>query len=134
MTTKAKFYVYRNLNAGGFSIKHRGKVIYRFGSDGLGWVCKPQFQVSEVVSAKVKATKTRSVHAYVVSNNYGYMSFEGSEPLDKFPTLRYNPHHDTEFSASDGSDLSLVEYAAFFNDKVYLMSSKDFSDLPKWWS
>lgn len=120
---KAKFYTYRNLNAGGFSIKHRGKVVERSGGDAWVLVANPEFRVSAATSAKIKQTRTRQVHAYVVSNEF--MRGNAKIPqkfLDNTPTLKYNPHRDTEFSLTDGSDLTTVKCVVFYNNNAYAVN------------
>lgn len=120
----AKTYIYRNLNRGGFSAKVRGKVVNRFGATPTAntfFTYTPEFVVSQKVSAKIKLTKQRQVHAYVRTYGTFGTSSKPPESLTTLPTLHYNPHRDTEFKASDGLPLTDVVSVVFYNDKAYLV-------------
>lgn len=127
MTQVAKHYIYRNLNAGGFSSKYKGRVTQRFGDDSsnalTGWVINPKFQVSQAINAKVKQTKQRQVHAYVVSRSVMTVSNCPPDVIRNYPYLKYNPHTDNEFSSSDGSVLTNYDAVVFFNNRAYLVKN-----------
>lgn len=63
---KAKYYIYRNLHKGGFSVRHRGLVIaniHRFTADDV------EFRISEAGRRRAVRQQSRNVHAYLVSDN-----------------------------------------------------------------
>ncbi len=123
---KAKHYIYRNLNCGGFSSKYRGIVTKRFGDEAnrngeTGWVIDPEFRVSQKVSAKIKQTKQRQVHAYVVGRSVMTLNSDPPDVILGYPHLKYNPHTDSEFHSSDGSDLSDYDAVVFYDNRAYLV-------------
>jgi hypothetical protein len=85
----AKFYVYRNLTRGGFSVKYRGKVILRFDS---AFIKAGTFVVNEQTRQRVLQEGKKYVHAFVVSSTMP--SVHNESPLMKemytIP-VRYNP-------------------------------------------
>lgn len=120
----AKCYTYRNLHRGGFSTKYKGIVRYRFGGksdEQCGVVVRPDFRVSQISSAKVKNTNSRTVHAYVVSDQLTMTSCSPPDCITSCPYLKYNPRTDTAFSASDQSSLSYVYAIVFCNDQAYIV-------------
>lgn len=63
----AKYFIYRNLNRGGYSIKHRGRVI-EYADCVTGFNC--EYRVSQASRNVVLKKRQRSVHAYVVCDSY----------------------------------------------------------------
>ena len=90
-TTKpsAKFYIYRNLTRGGFSVKHRGRVVARFES---AFIDTATFSVSEAGRQRVLREGKKYVHAYVVSERMPalYNARAGRGPAFS-QQVRYNP-------------------------------------------
>ena len=123
---KAKNYVYRNLNKGGFSCKVRGKVTARFGSRNgkTGFAIIDGFQVSEVVRQKIVATGKKQVHAYITVDEL----YETDQyvDVDKYRQIKYNPRTDEMFYTTDGTPLNHVLIVVFQNDRVYGLTSEDF--------
>jgi hypothetical protein len=81
----AKYYIYRNLHKGGFSVKHRGRVVARPKTFVLE---NPELNVSEAGQRRARATRQRNVHAYIVGSKF--------VERDRRPTglkgkLYYNP-------------------------------------------
>ena len=59
----AKYYIYRNLNRGGFSVKYKGLVIaniHQFTADDV------EFRVSDASRQRAVREQRRNVHAYMV--------------------------------------------------------------------
>ena len=63
--TPAKWYVYRNLTKGGYSVKRFGKVLYV--TDDI-WLMGVDFQVSQAGNARVRESGHRNVHAYCTTS------------------------------------------------------------------
>lgn len=122
---RAKFYIYRNLNCGGFSAKLRGIVASRFGAvgdDTVVVVPNPKFQVSSAVNEKVRKTRKRQVHAYVVAEEL-HMVDAIDMPLTLYscPRLKYNPFTNKHFYADNNINLDTVGYAVFEQESVFLV-------------
>lgn len=138
--SKAKHYIYRNLNAGGFSSKYRGIVTDRFGSthprSPTGFVGSPEFRVSQAVSERIKESGKRQVHAYVVSNSYSTVTSKmPPEMVASLPTLRYHPKFDTQFTASDSTSLDGTRGVIFMDDKAFIIPADNRGDDAwDWWS
>jgi len=98
----AKYYLYRNLHTGGFSVKHRGRVVGRGGTVVMQYA---KFQVSERGRQRAVTSHQRNVHAFAVADNYtcfgedwlpGYLD---DNPIfnEKFKEVTYNPFRDDSF-------------------------------------
>jgi len=119
---KAKFYLYRNLHTGGFSVKHKGLVCARgdiFIMDNV------EFRVSEPGSNRAKREQQRNVHAYMVADSYkkpakvfSKMDFKA---LGKLHRITYNPYkHDTFVDAETEEPITDAKYAIAILGKVYI--------------
>ncbi len=86
-TSKAKYYIYRNLHTGTFSVKHKGKVIAHPKSIVALDV---EFRVSQKGRAKVLAERKKYVHAYVVCDSWFDESME-SPSSGHLTEVLYNP-------------------------------------------
>jgi len=65
---KAKYYIYRNLHKGGFSVRLRGRVVDYIDSAA---VCMGvEFKVSRKGRERVLQEGKKNVHAYVVCEKY----------------------------------------------------------------
>jgi len=86
---KAKFYIYRNLHTGGFSIKHHGIVI-----DHVQAFIAHDVELKVNVGGKKRAveSKTRNVHAYLVCDYY-----HETERVVNGDEITYNPFNDNSF-------------------------------------
>lgn len=120
MRKKARYYIYRNLNKGlTFSVKHKGKVIYR-GENILAR--NVNFKVSEAGRQRCLTEKKRNVHAYAVCDEYEI------EPklyvLPATPSVTYNPYKNSHFQYQyhvGRIDSFYWSAAAFFcNGKCYV--------------
>lgn len=130
-TKRAKSYVYRNLNKGGFSCKIRGKVASRFGGKGAntGFAIVDGFQVSEVVRQKIVASGKKQVHAYITVDEL-YQTNQLLD-IDKYCQIKYNPRTDAMFHTTDPyTSIKDVLVVVFQNDKVYGLTSADFTADP----
>lgn len=124
MASKAKTYIYRNLNKGGFSSKFQGKVVSRFGNlntRNTAMAFVDGFRVSEAVRKKIVETGKKQVHAYVMVD----MLFQSSErfELDNWPQVKYNPRTDSFFYVTDGTPIDDVVFVVFQDDKVYAFTA-----------
>jgi hypothetical protein len=110
----AKFFIYRNLHTGGFSIKHKGKVIERSNSFVAEDIV---FKVNEKGRQRVIKEKKKNVHAYSVANKYKItkrVSIKGSS------LATYNPYSSPNF-ISDGVEIFQAKKVAFLNGKCYII-------------
>ncbi len=89
---KAKYYIYRNLRTGGFSIKHRGIVIKRFKNAIIDNV---EFKINESARLRVIAEQRKNVHAFVVSESISDIDKYVSE--NNLQKIEYNPYKNKTF-------------------------------------
>lgn len=94
MTTtqsKAKYYIYRNLTRGGFSVKYKGKVIDHADNITAYGV---RFKVNELGRQRVVREQKKYVHAYIVCDSYHKINdFVKDCTLEsqKMVSVNYNP-------------------------------------------
>lgn len=89
----AKYYIYRNLRTGGFSVRYRGRVINRL---NIFTAQNVIFKVNEPGRQRVIKEGRKNVHAFVVADRYkGLINREYG--LDKLMKVMYNPYIDTQF-------------------------------------
>jgi hypothetical protein len=117
MTRKAKFYLYRNLRTGGFSIKQHGLVCDR--SDFVT-MRNVEFRVSEPGRLRAVNEQQRNVHAYMVADNYllpkNLMWQQG-----KMVQVTYNPfENDTFVDAKTGEPIRSAKYAIARKGRVWV--------------
>jgi len=86
----AKYYIYRNLRTGGFSVKYRGIVIDRFQSAIAENVV---FKVNRGGRELVLKNKQKNVHAYVVVDKYIIID----NIIDHLEEIKYNPYKNSYF-------------------------------------
>ena len=110
---KAKYYIYRNLRAGGFSIKFRGKVINH--SDWFE-ARNVTFKVNEVSRQRVILEKQKNVHAFVVTDNYIFTDSK----VDNQKIISYNPYRSSHF-VCDGQKIESAKRVLFRHGKCYLL-------------
>ena len=118
MTRKAKFYLYRNLHTGGYSVKQRGIVCDR----GRMFVMRDvEFKVSQPGSERVKKEQQRNVHAYMVAEQYEKKTGMSYQP-SAMQRVTYDPYkHDTFVNAETGKPILHADYAiATMDGKVYV--------------
>jgi hypothetical protein len=98
--TRAKFYIYRNLHTGDFSIRHNGRVI-EHAKNIIALDC--QFKVNEKGRLRVIKEKQKNVHAFVVCD--AYLSGNDNPDLknvfhdleNKLEHITYNPYLNNSF-------------------------------------
>jgi hypothetical protein len=113
MTQVAKYYIYRNLRTGGFSVRYRGLVIDRldkFLATGV------QFQVSESGRRQVIAQGRKNVHAFVVAEKYSKKSRKNIDTSNK---ISYNPYTNSSFELN-GRAIKTAKQVAFENGRCYV--------------
>lgn len=110
----AKYYIYRNLHTGGFSVKLRGRVVDR--QHGLT-AYNVTFKVNESGRQRVIKEKKKNVHAFVVCDKYNYRY---DTPVDKLEVITYNPYVAANFVCS-GRQITEAKEVMFLNGKCYLL-------------
>ena len=120
----AKYYIYRNLNKGGFSVKHRGLVIanmHRFTADDV------EFRVSEASRKRAVRQGQRNVHAYMVSERMPIGLHWKDETVEKhvdendMKPVYYHPLETETFVIAGTSDpVTQAEHIVAANEKVYV--------------
>lgn len=115
----AKYYTYRNLHTGGFSTKHRGKVVHRFDSAYISGMVK--FQVSDAGNSRARNEKQRNVHAYIVSHEAPNMV--NAQDMTKYvkglQKISYNPFKDKSFMV-DSKPVKSASACYLFDGKCYI--------------
>jgi hypothetical protein len=113
----AKYYIYRNLNRGGFSVKYKGLVVDYLDTFEAN---DAEFRVSEAGRNRAREQKARNVHAYLVCEKY---KKRDSVNTEKLQPVYYNPFL-TETFVLDDTDIPVSGYvhSAVFgkNGKVYV--------------
>lgn len=120
----AKYYLYRNLHTGGFSIKHRGKVCSRCNIFTMKDV---EFRVSKKGQHQVQKNNQKNVHAYIVADNYQHASISPIA-LDKLiiadgtmKEITYNPYGESTFYIKETNEpINNADYVICVNGKVYI--------------
>ena len=113
----AKYYLYRNLRTGGFSIKQRGLVVDRAKFVTMSNV---KFKVNELGRERVLKEKAKNVHAYMVADNYKTIQDVMWQP-DKFREATYNPYENETFvDAKTGEPILEASFAIATRGKVYV--------------
>jgi len=110
----AKFYIYRNLHTGGFSIKQRGRVI---GRDDHFIAEDVVFKVSNIGRQRVIDEKRKNVHAYAVSDKY---TFAGNKDIDGLEVITYNPYIADHFTCN-GKKITEAKEVLFKQGKCYFI-------------
>jgi len=110
----AKFYIYRNLHTGGFSVKQRGLVIDR---DNWFVAYDALFKVNEIGRQRVIREKKKNVHAYTVCDRYEY---SGIRKVDGLQSITYNPYK-SPFFTCNGIPISSASKVLFKSGKCYLV-------------
>jgi len=115
---KAKFYLYRNLHTGGFSIKHRGLVCDR---GDIFKMFNVEFHVSEAGSKRAKDAKQRNVHAYMVAEEYEKLEHAAYHSDQDLVRVTYHPFKDSTFIIADtGEPILSADYAIAIKGRVYV--------------
>ena len=110
----AKFYVYRNLHTGGFSIRYRGIVIERSNN----FIAKNiSFKVNETGRLRVIAEGRKNVHAYTVCDKYTLVR---KRSIEKLKPISYNPYNLNQFTCN-GVPIKSASKLLFQDGKCYLV-------------
>ena len=122
--SQAKYYIYRNLNKGGFSVKHRGLVIanlHKFTVDDV------QFQVSDKSRGRAIRERSRNVHAYMTSSTPPKELRWRDETFDKhidendMQAVYYNPFKTRTFVLEGTKHkVTSAEHVVARDGKVYV--------------
>lgn len=115
----AKYYIYRNLHTGGFSVRFRGKVIDRAFTLEAEDVT---FKVNETGRQRVIRDKQKNVHAFIVADKYTarhYYPSSSSEP-DSLGRITYNPYKDANFLCN-GKAIRAAKKIATQNGRCFLL-------------
>lgn len=122
ISNKAKYYLYRNLHTGTFSLKYKGKVILHPKNLIMKNVC---FNVSKLGQKKVRKEKRKNVHALISS--FECNIFENKEEL--FEILKkeyiireiyYNPYKYDNFVFKETEEIINESDLIFcFENKVF---------------
>src|ERR1700756_374728 len=108
----AKYYIYRNLHKGNFSIRLRGLVMDR----GDEFIAENvTFKVNEKGRARVIKEKAKNVHAFCVTDKY----YAYSTLPYKFREITYNPYVAPYFTC-EGKRIEFAKQVYFDNNKCYL--------------
>lgn len=111
----AKYYIYRNLRTGGFSVRYRGRVIDRL---NIFTAMNVEFKVNELGRQRVIKEKQKNVHAFVVAGRYkGLINKEYA--LDKLIKITYNPYTDAQFMCN-GKDIHNAKEVVFKDGRCFL--------------
>jgi len=117
-TRKAKFYLYRNLRTGGFSIKHRGLVCDR---GDIFKMHNVEFHVSGAGSKRAKDSQQRNVHAYMVAEEYEKLDGAIYHTENDLIQVTYHPFRHSTFVIADTDEPILhANYAIAIKGKVYI--------------
>jgi len=108
MRRVAKWYVYRNLTKGGYSVRRFGKVLYVAKSL---WLMGVDFQVSQAGNARVRESGQKNVHAYCTTTFCpGIMPASDLVPyINETPArVTYNPHTQKQFMWANDFDCGTI--------------------------
>lgn len=115
LMNKAKYYIYRNLHTGGFSIRYRGRVIDRLNTFSAQTV---EFKVNESGRQRVIKEGRKNVHAFVVADRYKGLINSDYE-LDRLLRIKYNPYTNAQFNCQ-GFDIHTASEVVFKDGLCFL--------------
>ena len=115
----AKYYIYRNLNKGGFSVKYRGLVVDRPDAFSAKEV---EFRVSKAGQERARKEQRRNVHAYLVCDKYNKINDKIEYfDYDNFDQAYYHPlQTDTFVRAGTKKILRMADNVVAFDGRVYV--------------
>lgn len=113
----AKYYIYRNLRTGGFSVKYRGRVVDR---DNFFIGKNVTFKVNETGRQRVIREKQKNVHAYSVVERYMFAANKDLDLVDSLPVIAYNPYTAAYFTCN-GNKITEANKVLFHNGRCYLL-------------
>lgn len=109
----AKFYIYRNLRTGGFSVKYHGRVVDRLDRFTARDV---SFKVNELGRQRVIKEQQKNVHAYAVCGEYK----NSIGKVDNADVITYNPYTAAHFTCNNAKILN-AKQVLFKDGKCYLI-------------
>jgi hypothetical protein len=110
----AYLYIYRNLRTGGFSVRHRGRVIERI-SEGVAF--DVMFKVNEIGRQRVLLERQKNVHSFVVAAGLARKTDRSHEGLTE---IKYNPYKQNCFTV-DGEPIQRAAAVLFKDGRCYLI-------------
>ncbi len=113
---KARYYIYRNLHTGGFSVKRKGRVVDRISQYSL-MAEDVEFKVNEGGRQRVIKDKKKNVHAFIVCDKY---ILYGRESVDNARIVTYNPYKSSSFTC-DGKPIANAKKVVCRDGKCYLI-------------
>ena len=111
----AKYYIYRNLRTGGFSVRYRGRVVDRL---NIFTAQNVEFKINELGRQRVIKERQKNVHAFVVASRYKGLINKRYE-LDKLVKVTYNPYIDAQFKCN-GRDIHNAKEVVFSEGRCFL--------------
>jgi hypothetical protein len=111
----AKYYIYRNLHTGGFSVRYRGRVIDRL---NIFTAQNVTFKVNESGRQRVVKEGRKNVHAFVVADRYKGLINKEYE-LDKLGKIKYNPYA-ANFFMCNGHPIAHAKEVVFKDGRCFL--------------
>lgn len=114
--SRAKYYIYRNLHTGGFSVKRKGRVVDRISEHSLS-AEDVTFKVNEAGRQRVIKDKKKNVHAFIVCDKY---ILYGRETVDNARIITYNPYMTSSFTC-DGRAITNAAKVILRDGKCYLI-------------
>jgi hypothetical protein len=122
MAAQAKYYIYRNLHTGTFSLKYKGKVILHPDCILLN---KPEFKVSEKGRQRVLKEKRKNVHATVSGTSYligSKIEKIFKDNINELTEVIYDPYKMDSFIIKD-TNKKIAEYynpVLLYKNRIYL--------------
>ncbi len=111
---QARYYIYRNLHTGGFSVRYRGKVVDRI-TDAI--VKDAEFRVNQRGYERTVAQSQRNVHAFIVCDKY--LSQTSGQAIDTSRSISYNPFKSNQF-VCDGIPIDRAAKVALKDGRCYM--------------
>lgn len=109
----AKYYIYRNLRTGGFSLRHRGIVVdhqEEFLAENI------EFKVQESGRQRVVFEQRKNVHAFVVAEKYKKIR---KSTVDNLVKVSYNPYTQQHFCYK-GKEIHQARSVIFKNGSCFI--------------
>lgn len=119
MISKARYYVYRNLHTGTFSVKFKNKVIDHPLSIKIENVI---FKISKKGQNKVRKEKRKNVHAFITGTNFSYsnLTIDYIESNFKNNEIYYNPYTtDTFVFKHNNKIIEIADYVIALNNRIF---------------
>ena len=123
---EARYYIYKNLTTGTFSIRYKGKVIAHptiVSAQGITYVVNPKGRERVLREGK------KYVHAFVSCDSWQDHSDKGIDPemaemflADNFTEVKYNPFRSDCFTIED-CRAHTSTHATLYEGKVYARKS-----------